>query len=92
MTIDIANGLRRARANNKEIVQEWETKYQKEEDNKNGINTVPKFMLYVGNKKWGPVHDQLEAPVVIIQCTVKDAPYLKTMMSAAAEQGAIKQG
>eukprot|EP00957_Ditylum_brightwellii_P106615 8134163-Ditylum_brightwellii.AAC.1 len=49
-------------------------------------------MLYVGNKKWGPVHDQVEAPVVIIQCTVKDALYLKTMMTAAAEQGGIKQG
>eukprot|EP00957_Ditylum_brightwellii_P124747 9507989-Ditylum_brightwellii.AAC.1 len=49
-------------------------------------------MLYVGTKKWGPVHDRVEAQVVIIQCTVKDVPYLKTMMSAAAEQGVIKQG
>eukprot|EP00957_Ditylum_brightwellii_P092038 7006415-Ditylum_brightwellii.AAC.1 len=32
MSIDIANGLRRSRANNGEIVQEWKTKYQKEED------------------------------------------------------------
>eukprot|EP00957_Ditylum_brightwellii_P095285 7257399-Ditylum_brightwellii.AAC.1 len=39
MTIDIANRLRRARVNNKDIVQEWKTKHQKEEDSKNGINT-----------------------------------------------------
>eukprot|EP00957_Ditylum_brightwellii_P002388 183107-Ditylum_brightwellii.AAC.1 len=93
MYIDIKNRLRIAKADKEQVVRAWKEKNQKEEDRKKGgQNTLPKFILYISTKKWGPMHDRVEALVVIIQCTVENAPYLKTILSAAYKQGLIKCG
>eukprot|EP00957_Ditylum_brightwellii_P187165 14255169-Ditylum_brightwellii.AAC.1 len=57
-----------------------------------GNNSVPKFIIYVESKKYGAMHARVEALVVIIQCTVENAPYIKTLISAVYEQSLIKVG
>eukprot|EP00957_Ditylum_brightwellii_P204243 15338307-Ditylum_brightwellii.AAC.1 len=46
----------------------------------------------MGQKKWGPMHSRVEATVVIIQCELENAPYLKTTLAAAYDQGCINTG
>eukprot|EP00957_Ditylum_brightwellii_P212220 15367097-Ditylum_brightwellii.AAC.2 len=52
-------------------------------------NIIPTFVMYTGSKKWGPHHDRVDAYVVNIQCAAEDAPYMKTLLSAAYEQQPI---
>eukprot|EP00957_Ditylum_brightwellii_P157541 11990837-Ditylum_brightwellii.AAC.1 len=61
MAMEIKNGTWRAKIQEEHIVAEWKKDNQNKEDGKMGKNTVPKFILYVGTKKWEPIHDRVEA-------------------------------
>eukprot|EP00957_Ditylum_brightwellii_P141350 10770272-Ditylum_brightwellii.AAC.1 len=55
-------------------------------------NIIPTFVMYTRSKKWGLHHDRVEAYVMNIQCAAEDAPYMKTLLSAAYEQQLISIG
>eukprot|EP00957_Ditylum_brightwellii_P187094 14249434-Ditylum_brightwellii.AAC.1 len=55
-------------------------------------NLLPTFGMYNGSKKWGLNHNRVKAYVVNIQCATEDAPYMKTLSSAAYKQKLISLG
>eukprot|EP00957_Ditylum_brightwellii_P141180 10755676-Ditylum_brightwellii.AAC.1 len=101
----IENGLKAVDCDKEETVKKWQASFSaetrlaevKDEGKLAQIkdqeeNIIPMFVMYTGSKKLGPHHDRVETYVVNIQCAAEDAPYMKTLLSAAYEQQLISIG
>eukprot|EP00957_Ditylum_brightwellii_P185464 14121414-Ditylum_brightwellii.AAC.1 len=69
-------------------VDEWKEKHNHVNE---PTNTVSFFTMFVQTKGWGQPPKCTEATMIVIQCAAEDTAYLKTLLSAAYEQGLIKE-
>eukprot|EP00957_Ditylum_brightwellii_P159712 12156052-Ditylum_brightwellii.AAC.1 len=53
---------------------------------------MPKFKLQRRMRKYGNSIRRVESLVIVIKCALKDAPYLKTMLTYGYETGQIQVG
>eukprot|EP00957_Ditylum_brightwellii_P107840 8226271-Ditylum_brightwellii.AAC.1 len=58
----------------------------------NEVIYIPKFKLKTSVRKFGDGANRVEAPVISIECTGEDTPYLKTLLSYGYETGQITLG
>eukprot|EP00957_Ditylum_brightwellii_P162060 12338332-Ditylum_brightwellii.AAC.1 len=61
-------------------------------DNNKDQLMMPKFKLQMRMCKYGNVRRRVESPFIVIKCVLKDAPYLKTMLTYGYEMGQIQVG
>eukprot|EP00957_Ditylum_brightwellii_P147956 11266082-Ditylum_brightwellii.AAC.1 len=66
---------------------EFAQKYYPDNDKDQLI--TPKFKLQMKMRNYGNGIQQVEAPVIVIKCALKDVPYLKTMFTYGYETGQI---
>eukprot|EP00957_Ditylum_brightwellii_P081318 6185834-Ditylum_brightwellii.AAC.1 len=85
----IQEAIKKVNCDGEKVVDTWKNEYQDVEDKE---NTNPNFFLLIQKTQWGQPPGSVEATVVVIQSTAKDAQYLKTLILEAYRTGMNKEG